>query len=191
MIIALTGTPGTGKTTVAKLLQKKGITVVFLKDLAEKQQFISSYDDSRKTNIIDLNACESFLKKIYSFNNTFVIESHLSHILSFVETVIVLRCHPKILKKRLVKRNWACSKIRENLEAEMLDVILCESLDKHPKNKVKEIDTTELTPDNVAQSIYNFIVGKKSDTVSIPGSLDWSELMFDSSIMEWNTNGSK
>ena len=46
----------------------------------------------------------------------------------------------KGIKKRLVKRKYSKEKIRENLDAEILDVCLVEALEN--KHKVKVVDTT-------------------------------------------------
>ena len=47
MIIAITGTPGTGKTAVASILEKKGFTVVDLKKVAFDNKFIIGFDKKR------------------------------------------------------------------------------------------------------------------------------------------------
>jgi len=86
-----------------------------------------------------------------------VIESHLSHLLpdELISGVIVLRCEPETLKKRLEKKGWDAEKIRENVEAEMIDLIAWESRQKH--ENVVEIDTTFKTPETVAEEVGKYI----------------------------------
>src|SRR3989344_2311392 len=55
--------------------------------------------------------------------------------------VDITKCNIKELKKRLEKRKYSKQKIRENLDAEILDVCLIEALNN--KHKVKVIDTTK------------------------------------------------
>jgi len=189
MILALTGTPGTGKTTIAHVLKKKEINVIDLKNIAEIHDFIESYDKKRLTNVIDISAVDRYLKTQYSSQDQLVIEGHLSHLLTCVQTCIVLRCYPKILKKRLQERDWSWKKIRENVEAELLDIILCEALEHHGTNNVYEIDTSTSQINEIADEIYQVINGKTSDKIVKPGSFDWSECLFDSTIMENKSDG--
>jgi len=185
MIIALTGTPGTGKTTIASILRKYEVSVISLKTLAEQHNFIESYDEQRQSNILDLDVIEQYLKKTIKKDELIIVESHLAHLLSIVDFVIVLRCHPQTLRKRLEQRNWPWKKIYENLESEILDVILCESVDDHGTQSVKEIDTSTVSAENIAENIFQIINGSKTfSTLLEPGNFDWSEYLFDENIME-------
>ena len=55
MIVALSGTPGTGKTSVSALLQKEGYEVVSLNEIAIKKGFIEGIDKKRNSKILDIN----------------------------------------------------------------------------------------------------------------------------------------
>ncbi len=48
-----------------------------------------------------------------------IIDGHLSHLLP-VDAVIVLRCHPDVLRKRLAERGYPPEKIQANVEIELL-----------------------------------------------------------------------
>jgi len=151
MKIALTGTPGTGKSSVANLLEKKGYKVIRIDDIYEK--FVVGYDEERKSKIVDEKKMDREIKKIKE-EDVLIIEGHLSHLLS-VDGVIILRCNPEELKKRLVKKGWDEKKIRENLEAEALDIILQRTLQKH--ERVWEIDVTDRSSEEVAEEIDKII----------------------------------
>ena len=59
-----------------------------------------------------------------SLDKQLIIEGHIAHDFGVdekVNTVIVLRTRPSVLRKRLNKRRWSDSKIQENVEAEALD----------------------------------------------------------------------
>ena len=77
------------------------------------------------------------------------------------------------LKKRLEKRGWSEEKIKENVEAEALDVILCETVDIHSEKNVFEIDTTDRQPQEVGRDV-KYIMGGKVKNYKI-GKIDWSE----------------
>ena len=54
MIIALTGTPGTGKTSISNILQKKGFKIIDLNEIACEKGFLIGRDEKRDSNIVDI-----------------------------------------------------------------------------------------------------------------------------------------
>src|SRR3989338_8543106 len=124
IVIALTGTPGTGKTSVASELARRGWIHLELSKLVKKEKLYSGWDKKRKTWIVD----EIKLKNI-------AVDSHISHILptKFFSAVFVLRCAPAVLEKRLKSKKWSKEKIRENVEAEIIGLIEWEAKQKHKK----------------------------------------------------------
>jgi adenylate kinase len=176
MIIALTGTPGTGKTSVSKILQKKGFEVIDLNKVACEKFFLIGRDEKRDTEIVDIEKFNKYIKKNYIKKDIIFIEGHLSHLFKSVDKVIILRCHPTKLKKNLSKKGWKVEKIKENLEAEMLDIILCEAVEYHPKKNIFEIDITEMTINEVTSSIIEIIDNKFRNIKKYNiGNIDWSE----------------
>lgn len=167
MKIALTGTPGTGKTSVANLLEKKGYKVIRIEDISDK--FVIGYDEKRKCKIVDEKALDEYIKKF----DDVIIEGHLSHLLS-VDGVIILRCRPEELQKRLMKKNWDENKIKENLEAEALDIILQRALEKH--NRIWEIDTTNKKINKIVEEIIEIL--EKLPPPSY-GKIDWSNWLLE------------
>ncbi|NOZ81872.1 MAG: AAA family ATPase [Candidatus Micrarchaeota archaeon] len=153
--VALTGTPGTGKTEVSRLLEQRGFRVLHLNDLVREKSLHSGFDTARKCLVVDMKIVADYLKE--NPTDFDVIESHLSHLLpdELISGVIVLRCEPETLKKRLEKKGWDAEKIRENVEAEMIDLIAWESRQKH--ENVVEIDTTFKTPETVAEEVGKYI----------------------------------
>ena len=155
IVIALTGTPGVGKTSVARLLRKRGFLVILLKRIIKREKLYSGYDKKRKCYIADMKKIRNFIKKIIKENpeKNIIIDSHLSHFLP-VDVSIVLRCKIDFLKERMKKKQWNRRKIEENLEAEFLDNISMEA-----KNKI-EIDTTKLASEQVADKIDKILKKK-------------------------------
>jgi len=176
MRVALTGTPGTGKSAVATLLQKKRYTVIGLHELAKQNGCIDGIDKERNSQLIDMDKLQKCIKKNFTTNDLVFFEGHVAHLLKTMEKVIILRCHPKELKKRLMKKKWNNQKIQENIDAEIIDVILCEAVELHLKKNIFEIDTTKKTIEEVAALILK--ISKRNfqptKTYSI-GLIDWSE----------------
>ena len=179
MRIALTGTPGTGKTSVSKILTKNGIKVIDLNDLATSKNFASGQDSKRKSTIIDTVKLNQYINKNFPANETIIFESHLSHLLKCMDKIIILRCHPMELQKRLKTKGWNKEKIQENVEAEILDIILSEAFSIHHKKTMYEFDTTSKSISDIAQGIIKII--HKKIKFSRTGIVDWSE-----EILKWD-----
>ncbi len=124
MRIALTGTPGVGKTTLASLLRARGDHVVDLKQWAHDEGAIIG-TDADGTKVLDVDHLDVETLPPNSF-----IEGHMAHHLR-VDAVWLIRCSPAQLHGRLQKRDYGEAKIQENLEAEAMDLILQEAVAEH------------------------------------------------------------
>jgi len=139
MIIIITGTPGTGKTRLAKKLAKqKNYEYVDVNKLIDEKNISEGYDKKRKSKIIDIKKLNKELIKIIKKDKNLVIDSHLSHYLpaKSVDICIVTKCGLKTLEKRLKKRRYSKEKIRENLDAEIFDTCRVEAEELEHKVKV-------------------------------------------------------
>ncbi|MBD3355413.1 AAA family ATPase [Candidatus Woesearchaeota archaeon] len=158
MLIVISGTPGTGKTTLAKkLMNILNYPLLDVKDFIKEKNLAESYDQKRKTNIIDIKKLnKEIIKEIKKVQKQhklpgIIIESHLSHYLpkKYVDLCIITKTDIKTLKKRLQKRDYSKEKIRENLDSEIFDVCLNEA--KERGHKILIIDTTK--PVNINEII--------------------------------------
>ncbi len=171
MTAALTGTPGVGKTSVSEILRNKGYKVLDLNRFIMKKHLRGKKDIKRDTyevNISELNKAIESKSQEYD-----IIEGHLSHHLG-LSPIIILRCSPDELRRRVETKDWHQAKIEENILAEILDVILQESLEYDEKS-VFEIDTTNKTTSEVGDSVHNILEGKTS--LYSYGRIDWSEYL--------------
>lgn len=169
IIVAVTGTPGTGKTAACAFL--RGYTVISVRELVEENAGMFERDPERDTLEVDP---EVLRRQIPEIEGIMVLEGHLSHLLD-PDITIVLRCNPQVLAERLFSRPWPPQKIRENQEAEAVDVIMIEAMEK--SDLVFEIDTSELSPREVAAAIDSIIRGERGKYE--PGNIDWSEEVLD------------
>jgi len=152
MIVSITGTPGTGKNIISKLISKKlGWKLVDLNRLAEEKGLIKGFDKKRGCSIIDLSALRKEIKKL---KKDLVVQSHYAHEVGS-DLVIVLRTNPEELRKRMEKRGWAKEKVEENLEAEIMEICKDEALQK--TEKVFEVDTTSRDPEKAANQTLDII----------------------------------
>ncbi len=168
MKIAITGVPTVGKTTIAKKLSRKlGYKYVSINDLAEKLKAYIDYDPKRESKILDMFKLRQEIKKM---KGNIILDGHTSHEFD-VNLVIVLRCNPTILQKRLKKKYPKNPfKVQENVDSELLGVITSEALKYN--ERVYEIDTTNMTSKDVVNTIVEITKGKKGFEV---GKIDWLE----------------
>lgn len=155
MLIALSGTPGVGKTECARIMKSRKYRVIDLNLYAEEQGFTSGYDDERDSKIIDVEALDEFIRE-HLEEGDMIFEGHLSHLLT-VDIAVILRCSPPVLKDRLKNKGWNERKIMENVQAEILDVIKIEAYEN--LDTVIEIDTTCITPLEVSDAFQEAITG--------------------------------
>ena len=148
-VVAVSGVPGTGKTTLSKKLSKKlNFYYIDVNKLIYKYKLSEGYDKKRKTRIVNVNKLNKLLIdeiKILKKNKIkgVIIDSHLSHYLprKYVDFCIVTKCDINELNKRLKRKKFHKNKIIENLQTEIFDMCLNEALER--KHKVLIIDTTK------------------------------------------------
>lgn len=168
MRICITGTPGTGKSTVARIVFED---FVDLNEFARKIGCIDGKDRKRDVEIVDVEC----LKTAFQGKDEIILVSHYSHFMD-CDIIIVLRTRPDVLEKRLRDRNYGSDKIRENLEAEALSLITQEAIDMC--ENVYEVDTTSITPEEAANAIRYIIDGRGENYRA--GKIDYTE-----EIMKW------
>lgn len=163
MMCGITGTPGTGKSLVGTELARRGHTVVHLTNTVGL--YVIGDDEERDARIIDVDRWAAEFVPVDGF-----VEGHIAHLLP-CDRIVVLRCRPDELKKRLSQRKYQQKKIQENADAEALDVCLIETVEEFEPSQILEVDTTGRTAASCADQIERFVKGE------IPagfGTLDWS-----------------
>lgn len=188
MIIAISGTPGTGKTIVCNRL-RDGIDkdkatgkyqIIDLNELIISEHLYDGTDDKRGSLIVHMERLRDAVRSVVGASiegkyDVSIIEGHLSHLMA--DCAIVLRCAPEKLKQRLLDKGFNERKIQENLEAECLDVILIEAVEQ--SKLVYEINTTHKTVEQVGDEIdmiIQAIISGDSEVLSgyQPGMIDFS-----------------
>ena len=172
--IGITGTPGTGKKSVAKELSRlTRVDLVSINDLAIEKRFGKWRQGEFEVDVKSLRGkIRTEGRIIYGHLLSDVVPS------DELDFVAVLRCSPRILKSRLSKRGYSLEKKRENIEAEVLDIIPMRALQIYGKTKISEFDTTRVRkPGTIAEKILSTIEGRISRSF---GKVNWSKSLFTS-----------
>ncbi len=141
MLIIISGTPGTGKSTLAKTLTKK-LSFHRLNLHHYYKKISLSYNKKKQCYNVDIKKFEKLVKEKLKQHPNLIVDSHISHYLpkKLVDLCIITKCSDlKKLKQRLQKRKYSKKKIEENLECEIFDVCLNEA--KQNKHKILVVDT--------------------------------------------------
>lgn len=176
-VIAVCGTPGTGKSTFSKgLVVDAGYELVDLNEVIEEEGiFERDPDGTRAVDPEDLR--EVFDRRFSDSGKDLVVDGLLSYLLSpeQVTYVVVLRTHPSVLQERLSERGYSEKKLKDNVNSEALSVVLGEAVQIHGAEKVFEIDTSEVPPKRSVEMFKEALEGERDLS---PGSLDWLEDYF-------------
>ena len=175
-VIVLTGTPGTGKSTIGSILALKlGSVQIDLSEYAKREGLIVGVDESRSTEIVDIRGLRRKLSKFISKDLNVVIEGHYAQDVvpdDLSSLVIVLRRAPWVLKRELTRRGYSPEKVWENVEVELLGTCLIEALQNYSKEKVCEIDTTYISAQKAVDIILELLKSREKCTY---GKIDWME----------------
>lgn len=191
-VIFISGTPCTGKTTVAielnDYLSDNGFNsrLIKINDFAIENDLVLGEDPDKFYKVIDIDRLNDCLNiEINNFKQSseandfmdekvsvLIVEGHLSHLCEGADKMIVLRSNPSILKSRLEERNYSDSKIQENLEAEALAVCSAEAYDIYGE-KANEIDVSNQSIEETRDSILAIASNNLECPVGSIDFMDW------------------
>lgn len=166
MLITISGTPGTGKTAIGKILARElNARLINTSYLVKKYKIKMTVDKKRNTKIIDVKMLAAAMRKESYNEKLTVFEGHLSHFVN-ADLTIILRTSPKELEKRLKHNGWSRKKIQENVEAEAMGIISNEA------NGI-DIDTTKNDPRKTAALIIK-LLNSRSLRKKRSRKIDWA-----------------
>lgn len=146
--IIITGSVGTGKTTLArKLCRKTGFAYGDANLIIAKHKLNKNYDKKKGCFVVDeQRLATALLAEISSARKKkekgIIFDSHMAQCLpkKAVDLCIVTTCEISELAKRLKRRGYPAAKIRENVQCEIFQVCLEDATEK--KYKIIVQDTT-------------------------------------------------
>ncbi len=161
----MTGTPGTGKTAIAKALAASTGAKLIDANALVKSKGLWSNKAKHEANLAALKrVLVKEIKRAERSRGGFVAEGHL--LCEFAlpcDACVVLRCHPRELARRLEKRGYAKRKIAENVLCEILDYCVVRAESAYGARRVAQVNATRRVS---ARRALDAAAGKKSDSVN-------------------------
>ncbi len=177
--IVVTGTPGVGKTTIAKeLAARLGLEYVNLNEELIKSGVCRYNSELATYEITNIDEAVNILDSIVESHSRAVFDTLLVELLNpdLVDLVVVLRLDPLELYRRLrSRRGWTGRKLCENVLAEILDYFLIRAVENFGEDSVLEIDTTGRTIEDVVNEIVRFLEVKDNRRERRVGIVSWLE----------------
>jgi adenylate kinase len=173
-ILGITGTPGTGKKSIAPLVAELlGAECFSINELARDHGYAEAKGDDYEVDTKGLR------RKIASLvPRPSVLHGHLLPAVlgrSLAERVVVLRCEPGVLGGRLRDRGYPGPKVRANLEAELIGLVASEAYNAFGALTC-EFDTTSTAPPAAAAAVVRLAERKAAGR-----RIDWTR-RYDSAL---------
>ena len=147
-VIIVAGTPGVGKTALSRTLARKtGSLYLNLGEFVKENKLFTRYDRQSQSYTINERRLQEALKQFFEThkNKAILIETHwLGRFMRRRPGMValVVRLDPVVLAKRLKSRDWRKQKIWENVESELIDLSLYESVKFLGPGHVYQVDAT-------------------------------------------------
>lgn len=128
----ITGVPGSGKSTICKLLDESGIPCINALEIEGAGECVENGE-------VDLD-CLTFI--VDRRNSRKAVESHFSHLLNCKDVILIERSEDGV-KRELQNRGYEKLKVDENLDALRSGTIYSESLEKLPSVRIHRLKVEE------------------------------------------------
>ncbi|KAG5472406.1 hypothetical protein LSCM1_03805 [Leishmania martiniquensis] len=170
--ILITGTPGTGKTSMAEMIaaELNGFQHVEVGKLVKENHFYTEYDKELDTHIIeekDEDRLLDFMEPMMVKGGNHVVDYHSSELFPerWFHMVVVLHTSTEVLFERLTKRHYSDAKRAENMEAEIQCICEEEARGAYKEDilLVRENDTLEqmaTTVDEIRERVEELRVAR-------------------------------
>ena len=175
----ITGNPGTGKHTIAKLVSKKlNLEIIDINKIAIEQGLAKKNNHSLD---VDVNKLKKIINKEASENSILV-----GHLVPYVidsknvKISVVLRKSPYKLQSIYKKRKYSSKKSLENLGSEILGITYYDAVREFGKKKTFQIDTSNISISTTAKKVE--LIFKRKSTKE--DKIDWLHMVLKKGDMQ-------
>ena len=181
MSIVITGSPGVGKHTIAKEIERTW-KISELIDINKTAIDAGLVEQGQDALDVDVNKLKKHLEPIVSdipklhwMGRTGLIVGHLAPYVLNAKSChpcIVLRKNPYKLLDIYKKRGYTEKKMKDNLGSEILGIITNDAIKNFGQEKTFQVDTTDHTPKELAVRIHDIYYGEDNGD-----NIDWLQLI--------------
>ncbi|RCI13485.1 hypothetical protein L249_5527 [Ophiocordyceps polyrhachis-furcata BCC 54312] len=165
--IVVTGTPGVGKTTLSeKLAERTGLRHLSVNRIIKDRACHEGWSEKYQSWIVEEDKLLDSIEADVEAGGC-IIDWHACDLFpcSWIDLVVVLRVDSSTLYDRLKSRNYHESKLQENMDSEIMDVLLQEAREAFDNKVVLElISHTPLDLERNVARIKNWIAKWESTT---------------------------
>eukprot|EP01026_Neomeris_dumetosa_P060399 TRINITY_DN5695_c0_g2_i1.p3 TRINITY_DN5695_c0_g2~~TRINITY_DN5695_c0_g2_i1.p3 ORF type:complete len:206 (-),score=12.98 TRINITY_DN5695_c0_g2_i1:228-764(-) len=155
--VLVTGTPGTGKSTLCQLLvQYIDLQHLNVSEIVKEGELYQGWDEEFDCSIFDEDkVCDALEDKLEQ--GGYVVDFHTCDFFPerWFDLVIVLITDNTVLYDRLEARLYSQKKIQENVECEIMQVIVSEAQDSYPEEIVQVLKND--TPQEMESNVHRII----------------------------------
>ena len=167
--ILVTGTPGTGKTTLcSELAERLGLRHLQVGDIVRQESAHEGWDEEHESYILDEDKLVDAMEPMLEPGGA-IVDHHGCDFFPerWFHLVLVLRTDNTVLYDRLVRRGYKQAKLTENVECEIMQVLLEEAREAYPSEITHELSSNtvvdlEQNIDRIAAWTRAFAANNKS-----------------------------
>eukprot|EP01090_Pellita_catalonica_P011958 TRINITY_DN2492_c0_g1_i3.p1 TRINITY_DN2492_c0_g1~~TRINITY_DN2492_c0_g1_i3.p1 ORF type:complete len:176 (+),score=38.75 TRINITY_DN2492_c0_g1_i3:630-1157(+) len=141
--VLVTGTPGTGKTTLVKALATKtGLKAVHIGEIIVNKKLYTGRDDTYDAFLVDEDKVVDELEDVMHEGGV-VADYHSCDFFPerWFDLVVVLRTNNTVLYDRLAARGYDTAKLSENIECEIMQVLLDDAKESYKQDIIVELQS--------------------------------------------------
>ena len=173
----ITGNPGTGKHTIAKLISKRlDLEIIDINKIA-----ISKKVFKKNKGVLDVDV-DKLKKIINKMNYDSILVGHLApYVISpkNVDIAIVLRKSPYNLQSTYKKRRYTSRKSLENIGSEILGIVYHDTVQEFGRKNTFQIDTSYKSISTTVKKVELILKGRKEEE-----NVDWLQLVLKKGDMQ-------
>lgn len=144
--ILITGTPGTGKTSTARLLaDATQLRHINVGDLVREKELHNGWDEEYESYIVNEDKlCDELEARMSAGGN--IVDYHSCDLFPerWFDLVVVLQTDNSVLHERLTSRGYGGKKLEGNMECEIMQVLLEEARESYKEEIVMPLASNSI-----------------------------------------------
>jgi adenylate kinase len=171
-----------GKSSLVSRLRRRDVRVLPIDDFLGTRGVVAGSDRRRGSKVVVTDVLSRVLAaRVAAAEPPVLVEGHLAHHVAACQGAIVVRLNPRVLARRLRRRGWGPEKVRENVEAEGIDLILQECVARFGARRTYEVDSTGRRRHELARTVAQVAHGDAAALKNVQiGRVNWTD-----EILRW------